>query len=87
MATGENGKIAVLMGVKVMCCGGLLLAATGVLTGLGAWLTEEGLAWLGASGLIMATGLIVWRRRRHGALARSGRPLTGAGNVSPRNLP
>lgn len=81
MSTGENGRIAALIGVKVICCAGLVLAATGALTGVGTWLAEGGLVWLGAGGLVMATGLIAWWRWKRSGQARPKRPLTGADNV------
>lgn len=81
MPMGENGTIAALVGVKVICCGGLVLAATGTLAGVGAWLGNAGLAWPGAGGLVMAAALIAWWRRRRGGRARPERSRTGADNA------
>lgn len=76
MAMGENGMIAALVGVKVTCCGGLVLAATGTLAGVGAWLGDAGPTWLRGGGLMMAAALIAWWHRRRRRQARPERSLT-----------
>ncbi len=48
----------------VVCCGGLVLVATGALSGIGAWFFEGGVAWLVAAALVAAAGLVLWRGRR-----------------------
>ncbi len=60
--SGGGGFFALAL-AHVVCCGGLVLVATGALSGLGAWLLDSGLAWLGAGGIAIA-GLLFWRRRR-----------------------
>ncbi|MGH6662278.1 MAG: hypothetical protein ACREB6_12120 [Rhodospirillales bacterium] len=54
-----------MLGLKAVCCALLVLAATGVLGGLGTWLNEGLGRWV-LAGTILA--LIVWavcaRRRR-----------------------
>ncbi len=60
--SGGGGFLALAL-AHVVCCGGLVLVATGTLGGLGAWLLDSGLAWLGAGGIAIAV-LLLWRRRR-----------------------
>ncbi len=49
----------------VVCCGGLLLVATGAMSGVGAWLLEGGLTWLLLAIVLgLAAGFLVLRRRR-----------------------
>ncbi len=48
----------------VVCCGGIMLVATGALSGIGAWFFEGGLAWLVGAALVAAAGLVLWRGRR-----------------------
>ena len=52
----------------VVCCGGLVLVATGALGGLGAWPLDSGPAWFGAGGLVVAVPFL-WRWRRRGAVS------------------
>ena len=62
--SGGGGFLALAL-AHVVCCGGLVLVATGAVGGLGAWLLDSGLAWLGAGGIAIAV-LLLWRwwRRR-----------------------
>ena len=60
--SGGGGLLALLL-AHAVCCGGLVLVATGAVGGLGAWLLDSGLAWLGAGGIAIAV-LLLWRRRR-----------------------
>ncbi len=74
----KRGGMPGLMLAHVVCCGGVLLFVTGALTlsGIGAWLSEGGLAWLAAGAAALAVGF--WARRR----------LASARNVNadPREL-
>ena len=74
--SGGGGFLALLL-AHVVCCGGLVLVATGALGGLGAWLLDSGLAWLGAGGIAIAV-LLLWRRRRS-CRAVSDRPTPHMG--------
>ncbi len=64
---GGRGMVGLLL-AHVACCGGLVLVATGALSGVGAWLLEGGLTWLVVAALLAAAGLVLWRRRRKGNL-------------------
>jgi hypothetical protein len=72
----RRGAWPALILAHVVCCGGLVLVATGAVGGLGAWLLDSGLAWLGAGGIAIAV-LLLWRRwRRRGAVSdRSARRM------------
>ncbi len=61
----KGGGFVALILAHVVCCGGIVLVATGVLTvgGIGAWLLDGGLIWLGVGGLTVAV-LFLWRRRK-----------------------
>lgn len=50
-----GGGLAWLLAAKAMCCGGLLLAATGALSlgGLASWLLDGGIAWLAGTALMI----------------------------------
>ncbi len=58
----RNGIAGVLV-AHIVCCGGLVLAATGVVSfaGLASWLTGGGLFWLVAAALSVI-GIVLWRR-------------------------
>ena len=60
----KRGGMFGLMLAHVVCCGGVLLVASGALTlsGIGAWLSGGGLAWLAAGAAAVAVGF--WARRR-----------------------
>ncbi len=57
-----------LIAAKLVCCGGLMLFATGVLTvnGIGTWLIGGGTIWLVLGALAVAL-FVIWRRRRTGS--------------------
>ncbi len=59
----KHGGLGALIATKLVCCGGLLLFATGVLTvnGIGTWLYGDGAIWLLLGALAVA--LFVLRRR------------------------
>jgi membrane protein implicated in regulation of membrane protease activity len=75
--SGGGGFLALAL-AHVVCCGGLLLFVTGILTlnAIGTWLLDGGLIWLGAGGIAIAV-LLLWRRwRRRGAVSdRSARRM------------
>lgn len=48
----SNGFLSGLIALKLVCCGGLILLATGSLAGLGAWFSGFGTA--AAAGLVLA---------------------------------
>ncbi len=68
MEKGPNdpklGGWAGLALVHVVCCGALLLFATGALGGVGAWLLDGRLIWLVLAIAGGAAGLFLWIRRR-----------------------
>lgn len=68
----RGGAGPALILAHVVCCGGLVLVATGALGGLGAWILDSGLVWLGAGGIAIAV-LLLWRRWRRRS-AMSDRP-------------
>lgn len=63
----KRGGPTTLILAHAVCCGGLVLVATGALSGMGAWLLEGGLTWLLAAAVLAAAGLFLWRRRTGGA--------------------
>lgn len=66
MTEEPNGRgLAWLLAAKLVCCGGLLLAATGALSlgSLVGWLLEGGYVWLSISALALAM-FWLWRRQR-----------------------
>lgn len=64
----KHGGWGALIAAKLVCCGGLVLFATGVLTvnGIGTWLLGGGAVWL-VLGAAAAVLLVLWRRQRTGA--------------------
>jgi hypothetical protein len=52
METGD--KVLALLGAKALCCVALVLAATGVLGGFGAWLIDGTGGWLVADLIVAA---------------------------------
>lgn len=64
MADISGPGLGTLIGAKVICCGGLVLAATGALSGLGAWLADGGYMWIGGIAGTLFVGLALRYRRR-----------------------
>ncbi len=60
----------------VICCGGLTLLAAGALSGVGAWLFDEGLTWLALAFILAAGGVYLWRRPKSSAVDTN--PVTPA---------
>ncbi len=69
MADEPKGRVAAgLHDAHVDSVVGLVLVATGALSGFGAWLLGDGLAWLAvAAGAVAAAGYVAWRRRGRAA--------------------
>lgn len=57
--------LAWLLAAKAVCCGGLLLAATGTLSlgGLAGWRVDSGIVWFATAALAL-TLFYLWRRYR-----------------------
>jgi hypothetical protein len=70
----KHGGWRALIAAKVVCCGGLVLFATGVLTvnGIGTWLLGGGAIWLVLGGFAV-TLLILWRRHGTRGIPSNGR--------------
>jgi copper chaperone CopZ len=64
MADGPKAGLAALIAAKLVCCGGLVLFATGALSlaGVAGWLQEGGFVWLAVVGLSVVA-LYLWRSR------------------------
>ena len=65
MADEPSGRgLSWLLLAKAMCCGGILLAATGALSlgGLTGWLLEGGIVWLAVAALGIVAVYFWWRR-------------------------
>ncbi len=65
----KTGGWRALIAAKIVCCGGLVLFATGVLTvnGIGTWLLGGGAVWLVLGAAAAAILWVLWRRQRTGA--------------------
>lgn len=60
----SNGYgLAGLLAAKIVCCGAIVLAATGAISfaGLTSWFVGGGLFWLAAAALAIV-GIYLWRR-------------------------
>ncbi len=64
---GKPGGVGFVI-AKIACCGGILLFATGALTGFGAWLVGSGLPWVALASVLGVGFVLLWRRQR-------GRPV------------
>ncbi len=58
-----------VVAAHVVCCGGIVLVATGAAAGLGTWLLDGGAAWLAVPALVAIAGLALWQRQRRRACA------------------
>lgn len=93
MSDSRGGGGMVALGLAhVVCCGGLLLAASGGLGWVVAWLVDGGLAWIAAAIVLLGAGLILRGRESHkaktsdaarGAPQSVARDLTRTGTVEP----
>ncbi len=78
----KRGGMPGLMLAHVVCCGGVLLFVTGVLTLR--WLSEGGLAWLAAGAAAVAVGFWAWRRLASARVVNADpRQLNQGGHRSP----
>ena len=48
----------------VVCCGGIVLVATGAVGGLGTWLLNGGATWLLVAAVVAIAILALWRRQK-----------------------
>ncbi len=64
MVDKPKSGLASLLLAHVVCCGGLLLLATGGLSGIGHWLSEDGATWIVGIGVVLAAAAVIWRRRK-----------------------
>ena len=69
--TSGNGLVP-LIAAKVVCCCGFVLAATGALSGMGAWLAQGGHVWVGVAVGTLLVGLALSCRRHGKAGAQDG---------------
>ena len=53
----------------VVCCGGIVLVATGAVGGLGTWFADGGTTWLLVAAIVAIAGFALWRRQRRRACA------------------
>ena len=72
MTVGSGKGLVTLLVLNVACCGGLALAATGALSGFGAWMTEGGYGWIGLAAMIVLAGVALRYRRRNRPDAGNG---------------
>ena len=63
---GGRGMVGVLV-AHVVCCGGIVLVATGAVGGLGTWLANGGTTWLLLAAVVAIAGFALWRRQRRRA--------------------
>ena len=87
MTNGNPGTLGAFIIAEIICCGGLILLASGVTLGaVGVWLTDHVSILLGAAGVLLLAGLYLRRRsgNRTAGIARTcrGRP-GGFGLKSP----
>ena len=62
MANEPKAGLAGLVVAKIICCGALVLAASGAFSGAGAWLLDDRLVWLALFVVLVTGGLLVCRR-------------------------
>ncbi len=65
-----KGRVAAgVLAAHVVCCGGIILVVTGALSGVGAWLLDGGLAWIGLVAIVAAAGYFLRPPRERPACA------------------
>lgn len=70
----NRNPIIILAIGHVICCGGLVLFATGAGAGIVAFLAEGGIGWLAGGVALAGAGVLLWARmRRHGYGQGAGR--------------
>jgi len=75
----SNGYgLAGLLAAKIVCCGAIVLAATGAISfaGLASWLVGGGYFWL-AAGTLALVGFYPWRRSARVNDNRVGKDAVG----------
>ena len=63
MSQKPRGGIGGMALAHMVCCGGILLLATGALGGIGAWLTDGGYVWVGVAVGAVVVGALIRRRQ------------------------
>jgi membrane protein implicated in regulation of membrane protease activity len=91
MEPSHRYGLAGLIAAKIVCCGALVLAATGAtsLAGFASWLAGGGLFWLSVV-ILAIIGIYLWRRSAgknddNVCKARACRPLQGRSNNPSSN--
>lgn len=64
MARDSGTALGSLIAAKIVCCGGLAVAYTGMLSGVGAWLTGGGYLWVGGAAGVLLLGAALLNQRR-----------------------
>lgn len=59
VTTGD--KVLALLGAKAMCCGLLVLSATGTLGGAFAWFMDRSIGWVIGAALVLGIAAVIWR--------------------------
>lgn len=77
MARDSGIALGSLIAAKIVCCGGLALAATGMLSGVGVWLTGSGYLWVGGAAAILLLVAVLLYRHRGGGNGQDGTNAIG----------
>lgn len=72
MARNSDIALGSAIAAKIACCGSLALAASGMLSGVGAWLTGSGYLLVGGAAGVLLVGGVLLYHRRGGNDARNG---------------
>ena len=64
-----GGRMVGILAAHVVCCGGIVLIATGAVGGLGTWLADGGTSWLLVAAVVAIAGFALWQRQRRRACA------------------
>lgn len=59
MSTGDG--VLALLAAKAVCCGALVLAATGALGGALTWFLDRWIGWIVGGALVIGIALVIWR--------------------------
>ncbi len=65
MLNEPNSGLAPLILAKLVCCGGVVLVATGALSGVGTWLFDRPVISLAPVALALMAGVLFWWYRGH----------------------
>ena len=82
----NKGGFPVLFVAHVVCCGAIILIATGALSGVSAWLLEGGLSWVLLAGALGVLGGFLLRRWARPA-ETSGESRQSQARTSVRGAP